>query len=74
MDNGGPATRRKTKMASATGIPAQAPLHDAATEDEPLLGGPGDASQRREKGLWFNLLLGMWSQRIIEFAGSCISY
>ncbi|KAI9863730.1 MAG: hypothetical protein M1824_006327 [Vezdaea acicularis] len=45
-------------MASATGIPAQAPLHDAATEDEPLLGGPGDASQRREKGLWFNLLLG----------------
>lgn len=41
-------------MASATGIPEQNP---ATTEEEPLLGGPGDASQTT-RGLQFNFIIG----------------
>jgi len=44
-------------MASATGIPE----HDPSTErpeEEPLLGGPGDASQRKDGGLQYNFLIG----------------
>ncbi|ERF72726.1 hypothetical protein EPUS_04779 [Endocarpon pusillum Z07020] len=43
-------------MASATGIPEQRPA--APTEDEPLLGRPGDASQHEGQGLQYNLILG----------------
>jgi hypothetical protein len=41
-------------MASATGIPNQNP---AMSEQEPLLGGPGDASQH-EKPLYHNFVIG----------------
>lgn len=27
-------------------------------EDEPLLGGPGDASQQPGQSIWYNLILG----------------
>ena len=39
-------------MASATGIPEQNP---AVTENEPLLGRPGDATQKPDQALAFNL-------------------
>jgi hypothetical protein len=43
-------------MASATGIPDQAP-----TEQEPLLGRAGDASQKEGKSIIFNLFMGQSS-------------
>jgi hypothetical protein len=42
-------------MASATGIPQD---NAAAREDEPLLGGPGDATQRPSEGLQWNFIKG----------------
>ncbi|ETI26141.1 hypothetical protein G647_02918 [Cladophialophora carrionii CBS 160.54] len=42
-------------MASATGIPAQNPRLE---EEEPLLGGPGDATQRPDQGLQWNFVKG----------------
>ena len=32
----------------------------SGAEDEPLLGEPGDAAQKEEKGIQFNLVLGNW--------------
>lgn len=43
-------------MASATGIPERRVA--APTEDEPLLGRPGDASQQEGQGLQYNFVLG----------------
>jgi hypothetical protein len=60
-------------MASATGIPEQ---RIASTEDEPLLGRPGDASQQEGQGLQYNFVLGESSlfklsgHRIKSFAGT----
>jgi len=46
-------------MASATGIPERNPALDGRdAEDEPLLGGPGDASQKESKGIQFNFIMG----------------
>lgn len=47
-------------MASATGIPEQHPtsIDNGHGEQEPLLGRPGDASQREGKPLAWNLVLG----------------
>ncbi|MCJ1477386.1 hypothetical protein MMC13_006057 [Lambiella insularis] len=45
-------------MASATGIPDHDPTNDNRGEDEPLLGEPGDATQKNEKGIQFNLVIG----------------
>ncbi|KAI1815724.1 eukaryotic cytochrome b561-domain-containing protein [Poronia punctata] len=47
-------------MASATGIPQHTPIHpDGDAGDlEPLLGRPGDASQRERSPIIFNLFLG----------------
>jgi len=47
-------------MASATGIPEPNPALNAreVEEDEPLLGGPGDASQKESKGIQFNFIIG----------------
>jgi hypothetical protein len=42
-------------MASATGIPER---NQARTEDEPLLGRPGDATQLPQQGLQFNFITG----------------
>ena len=42
-------------MASATGIPEHNP---ARSEEEPLLGNPGDVTQKPEQGLQFNLITG----------------
>lgn len=42
-------------MASATGIPATNP---ARQEEEPLLGRPGDVTQKPEQGYHWNLLTG----------------
>lgn len=44
-------------MASATGIPE----HTAHTEEEPLLGRPGDATQQPSRGLQFNFLIGWYN-------------
>jgi len=53
-------------MASATGIPQHAPVDpdaDGQTGDlEPLLGRPGDASQREQAPIIKNLVLGVYSQ------------
>lgn len=51
-------------MASATGIPQHIPNDPADTDGqagdmEPLLGRPGDASQRDEAPMVKNLILGM---------------
>ncbi|MCJ1246725.1 hypothetical protein MMC30_003934 [Trapelia coarctata] len=46
-------------MASATGIPEQDPALDGRNpEEEPLLGRPGDASQKEDKGIQFNFIIG----------------
>lgn len=47
-------------MASATGIPEQHPgsISNGHGEQEPLLGRPGDASQKEGKSLAWNLILG----------------
>jgi len=42
-------------MASATGIPED---HPSIEEEEPLLGGPGDATQRPGQGLQWNFVTG----------------
>ena len=42
-------------MASATGIPEH---NTARSEEEPLLGRPGDATQKPEQGLQFNFITG----------------
>lgn len=47
-------------MASATGIPENL---NGASEQEPLLGSRGDASQIEGESLWVNLWLGMYSYR-----------
>ena len=44
-------------MASATGDPEQ--NLTASTEDEPLLGRPGDASQTESQGLQYNFVIGL---------------
>jgi hypothetical protein len=44
-------------MASATGIPNAAAR--GQSEEEPLLGGRGDASQTEGQALWYNLWIGM---------------
>jgi len=45
-------------MASATGIPELRPTEPAVGEDEPLLGRPGDASQKEGRPLYWNVILG----------------
>jgi hypothetical protein len=45
-------------MASATGIPQQPPAEHDADVTEPLLGRPGDASQRESASIAKNLILG----------------
>jgi hypothetical protein len=55
-------------MASATGIPQHAPIDpdvDGQTGDlEPLLGRPGDASQREQAPIIKNLVLGVYPQSL----------
>lgn len=43
-------------MASATGVPA---VYSTDTEQEPLLGRPGDVSQTDEMSLYSNLVMGL---------------
>jgi hypothetical protein len=51
-------------MASATGIPDQAivPPEESVGEDEPLLGRPGDASQKEGRPLYQNLIIGKFTK------------
>ena len=56
--------RGSYKMASTTGLPERPPATAEAQgtnsrETEPLLGRPGDASQRQGASIWMNLVLGM---------------
>jgi hypothetical protein len=46
-------------MATATGIPEQPTA--ASTEEEPLLGRPGDALQSEGQGLQYNFVIGTGS-------------
>ena len=48
-------------MASATGIPQQNLARD---EEEPLLGRPGDATQKPEQSLFANLITGTFIDSI----------
>lgn len=48
---------RSCTMASATGIPEER-SNSGRGEEEPLLGGPGDASQQEDQGLQFNFVIG----------------
>lgn len=53
-------------MASATGIPDQViapPVEELVGEDEPLLGRPGDASQKEGRPLYQNLVIGKFVKR-----------
>ncbi|KAI9827134.1 MAG: hypothetical protein M1819_007025 [Sarea resinae] len=53
------STRNRKPMASATGIPGENPaLSPREDEQEPLLGEPGDASQREGKAIPYNLVIG----------------
>lgn len=45
-------------MASATGIPEHHPATVEAREDEPLLGSPGDVTQKEGVGIHHNLITG----------------
>ena len=56
-------------MASATGIPDQTPASRGSEENEPLLGEPGDASQKSEKGIQFNFIIG----RLEDHKKCCLS-
>lgn len=47
-------------MASATGIPDPVPNGSGRSEEEPLLGGPGDASQPADGPLYYNFFQGEW--------------
>jgi hypothetical protein len=49
-------------MASATGNP------ETRSEDEPLLGRPGDVLQEEGKGIQFNLVIGEDSGRVVSDA------
>ena len=50
-------------MASATGIPSTAAAARGQTEEEPLLGRRGDASQMQGQPLYHNLWIGMLSHQ-----------
>ena len=52
-------------MASATGIPERHHDIHGRSEEEPLLGGPGDASQEDGQPLWWNLGLGKLTPRAV---------
>ena len=45
-------------MASATGIPQEHPATIQAREDEPLLGRPGDVTQKPDELIYRNLFTG----------------
>ena len=45
-------------MASVTGIPERSQAPTGLGEDEPLLGGIGDASQREGRPIYYNLIIG----------------
>jgi hypothetical protein len=60
-------TARLLSMASATGIPATAAR--GQSEEEPLLGGRGDASQVEGESLRYNLWIGMCCH--LELEGKC---
>lgn len=53
-------------MASATGIPQDHPATIIAREDEPLLGRPGDVTQKPDESIYRNLFTGeresFWSK------------
>ena len=53
-------------MASATGIPARVNGTRDASEDEPLLGRRGDASQVEGQPLYMNLWLGGLALGVVE--------
>lgn len=69
-------------MASATGIPQQTPIDpdtDGQVGDtEPLLGRPGDVSQRDEAPIIKNLVLGMFPAfnytASVSRCGLCFSF
>jgi hypothetical protein len=46
------------KMASATGIPETHPATIEARDDEPLLGRPGDVTQKPDENIYRNLFTG----------------
>lgn len=45
-------------MASATGIPQEHPRTIEAEAEQPLLGGPGAATQREEDAMPYNVFTG----------------
>lgn len=45
-------------MASATGIPQDLPATIEARDDEPLLGRPGDVTQKPDESIYRNLFTG----------------
>lgn len=57
-------------MASATGIPEHINGARGASEQEPLLGQRGDASQTEGQPLWVNLWLGMCFALLENSCGS----
>lgn len=54
-------------MASATGIPEQNPARD---EEEPLLGRPGDVTQKPDEGFQWNIITGKTSSGKVDWRTS----
>lgn len=55
---------KEFRMASATGIPSNAAAARGQSEEEPLLGRRGDASQAEGEPLYHNLWIGMFIQAV----------
>lgn len=51
-------------MASATGIPDAHPVTVESREDEPLLGRPGDVTQKQDQNIVYNLITGEYRRRV----------
>lgn len=53
-------------MASATGIPQDHPATIVSREDEPLLGRPGDVTQKPDESIYRNLFTGERENLLVE--------
>lgn len=59
------ATSKRERSNDVIPSASEMPDHDPASdhgEDEPLLGEPGDASQKEQKGIQFNFIIGRYSR------------
>lgn len=58
-------------MASATGIPQEHPRTIETEAEQPLLGGPGAATQREEDAMPYNVFTGKPIILLLSTSNSC---